>query len=228
MKIIVFAKTKGGVAASTLCYNIAIMAAAKSQVFLVDRDPQKSLEKMWYVRNELLNPRLITDVENVARAAKRISEAGFDRDYMFVDTPGAIMPIITDALVAADLIVVPTQPGQLDLWGQDAVIDRIDRLGLTHKRMFVLTRVQSGKGRAEEAAAARGHLLQHSPHPIPIMQERIDYRRASENGKAAWEIGGNKDLKGEIEKIWEAMQVALKAAAVYTTEKPNVVPIKRR
>jgi hypothetical protein len=62
-----------------------------------------------------------------------------------------------------------------------------------------------GTKQIEEAAKARGHLLQHSPHPIPIMQERVDYRRASENGKGAWEIGGNKDLKGEIEKIWEAM-----------------------
>jgi cellulose biosynthesis protein BcsQ len=86
MKIIVFAKTKGGVAASTLCYNVAILAAIKSQVFLVDRDPQKSLEKMWYVRNELLNPRLVIDVENVARSAQSLRGSGFNQEYMFVDT----------------------------------------------------------------------------------------------------------------------------------------------
>jgi hypothetical protein len=60
------------------------------------------------------------------------------------------------------------------------------------------------------------------------MPERIDYRRAAENGKAAWEVSKSKDIKAEIEKIWEAMQVALKAAAIYATEKANVVPIARR
>jgi chromosome partitioning protein len=156
VKVIVFAKTKGGVAASTLCWNVA---AVKSQVFLVDRDPQLSLQKMWDARSELINPRHIADVENVARAAKRLSESGFDRDYMFVDTPGSIMPIITDALEAAYLIVVPTQPGQLDQWGQGAVVDRIDRLGLTRKLMSVLTRTQSGKGGADETDKAIRYLL---------------------------------------------------------------------
>jgi cellulose biosynthesis protein BcsQ len=59
---------------------------------------------------------------------KRFREAGFDRDYAFVDTPGSIMPIITDPLEAADLVVVPVQPGQLDFWGQNAAVDQIERL----------------------------------------------------------------------------------------------------
>jgi chromosome partitioning protein len=227
MKVIVFAKTKGGVAASTLCYNVALEAALKSQVFLIDRDPQQSLDKMWRARSELINPRMIENAHNVADAVNRFRDAGFDRDFAFVDTPGSIMPVITDALQAADLVVVPVQPSQLDFWGSDAVIARIERLGLTNKMMFVLTRVQSGSAGKKEADKARQH-LQQSPHPIPIMQERIDYRKAAERGQAGWEVGGNKELKAEVEKIWAAMQVALKGAAVYSKEKANVVPIKRR
>jgi chromosome partitioning protein len=226
MKVIVFAKTKGGVAASTLCWNVALQAALTSQVFLIDRDPQKSLEKMWYARNELINPRLIDNVNNVAAVAKRYRETGFDRDYAFVDTPGSIMPVITDALQAADLIVVPVQPGQLDLWGQDAIVDRIERIGALNKMMFVLTRVQAGKGGQTEADKARRY-LQRSPHPIPVMPERIDYRKGAEKGVAAWEVSKNKDIKIDVENIWKAMQIALRAAPLYGTEQTNVVPIVR-
>lgn len=43
------------------------------------------------------------------------------------------MPIISDAIGAADLIVVPTQPGQHGPLGADAVIGRIEQLGLSQK-----------------------------------------------------------------------------------------------
>jgi chromosome partitioning protein len=181
---------------------------------------------MWHARNELINPRLIEGVENVAKSVKLLTNAGFDRDFAFVDTPGSIMPVITDALEAADLIVVPVQPGQLDLWGQDAVVDRIDRLGLINKMMFVLTRVQAGKGGQTEADKARRY-LQRSPHPIPVMPERIDYRKGAEQGMAAWEVSKNKDIKVDVENIWKAMQIALRAAPLYGTEQTNVVPIAR-
>jgi cellulose biosynthesis protein BcsQ len=131
-------------------------------------------------------------------------------------------------LSAADLIVVPTQPSPLDQWGQDAVMDRIVRLGLTHKMMFVLTRAQSGKAGADEAAKAKRYLSQRSPQPVPIMSERIDYRRAAEQGKAAWEFSKSKDIKAEIEKIWETMQkVMQKVQKAASTEQSNVVQIAR-
>jgi cellulose biosynthesis protein BcsQ len=57
---------------------------------------------------------------------------------VFVDTPGSLMPIITDAIEAADLIVLPTQPSPLDLHAQDAVAASIEKLGLRDKIKMVL------------------------------------------------------------------------------------------
>src|SRR5262249_41438725 len=105
MKVIVFASTKGGVAKTTLCYNAALAAAEKSNVFIADLDPQGSLQAIWQRRNEVVNPRVIADIESVARSVKLLTSAGLDRDYLFIDTPSSIMPIITDAIMAADLIV---------------------------------------------------------------------------------------------------------------------------
>jgi chromosome partitioning protein len=208
MKVIVFAATKGGVAKTTLCYNTALMAALKSQVFMADLDPQGSLTHIWQRRDELINPRLITDVESVAKSVRLLSQAGYDREFMFVDTPGSLMPVITDAVEAADLIVLPTQPSPLDLHAQDAVAARIEKLGLQSKTMFVLTRT----GAAADTDKAKEYLKLRTPHPILTMVERVDYKRAAEKGQAAWEYKGNKDAKAEIKKLWDAMLTAMRGS----------------
>jgi chromosome partitioning protein len=131
---------------------------------------------------------------------------------MFVDTPGSIMPVINDALQAADLILLPTQPSHLDLHGQDAVAARIEKLGLEDRMMFVLTRT-SNKPDIEKAKA---YLKPRTRHPILTIAERADYKRAAESGQAAWELSNNKDAKSEIAKLWDAMQMAIRSI---TTEK---------
>jgi chromosome partitioning protein len=206
MKVIVFAATKGGVSKTSLCYNVALMAAAKSQVFLADLDPQASLTHIWQRRDEFVNPRLITDVESVSKSVRLLTQAGYDREYMFVDTPGSLMPVITEALEAADLIVLPTQPSPLDLHAQDAVAARIEKLGLRDKTMVVLTRTSN----KEDTANATEYMKLRTPYPVLTMAERVDYKRAAEKGKAAWEFSKNKDAKAEIKRIWDQMQAALK------------------
>jgi chromosome partitioning protein len=206
MKVVVFAASKGGVAKTTLCYNTALIAAEKSQVFIADLDPQRSLSDIWQRRNEFVNPRLITDVESVAKSVKLLTQAGYDREFMFVDTPGSMMPVITDAIMAADLIVLPTQPSPLDLHAQDAVAARIDKMGLSEKVMFVLTRT-STKADTEKA---KEYLRLRTRFPILTMSERVDYKRAAEKGQAAWEVSRGKEIKTEISELWVEMQKAIK------------------
>jgi chromosome partitioning protein len=219
MKVIVFAATKGGVAKTTLCYNVAIAASAKSQVFLADMDPQRSLQDIWTKRNEFVNPRLITDVGDLAQSVRLLTQAGYDREYMFVDTPGSMMNIITGAIDAADLIVLPTQPSPLDLHAQDAVAARIEKMGLRDRTLFVVTRV-SNKADAKEAAE---FLQLRSPFPVQTMIDRADYQRAAKTGQAAWELSKNREAKAEIKRLWEAMQAAIKQqSATHTkTEKTD-------
>jgi chromosome partitioning protein len=205
MKVVVFAATKGGVAKTTLCYNVALAAAEKHQVFIVDLDPQGSLRDVSTKRNEMVNPRLINDVESVGKSVRLLTQAGYDREYMFVDTPGSMMPVITDALAAADLIVLPTQPSPLDLHAQDAVAARIEKMGLSDRMMFVLTRT-SAKADTDKA---RDYLKLRTRFPIHTMVERADYKRAAERGQAAWEMSGNKDARKEILKLWGEMQSAM-------------------
>ena len=152
-----------------------------------------------------MNPRLITDVESVGKSVRLLTSAGYDREFMFVDTPGSMMHKITEAIGAADLIVLPTQPSPLDLHAQDAVAARIDKMGLRDRTMCVLTRTSN----KADIAKARHYLKLRTPFPILTIAERADYKRSAEKGQAAWEIKKNKEAKDEIEKLWKAMKVAM-------------------
>ncbi len=212
MKVIVFAATKGGVGKTTLCYNVALAAAANHQVFLADLDPQKSLQDVWGRRDEMVNPRLITDIESVGKSVKLLTSAGYDREFMFVDTPGSMMPLITDAISAADLIVLPTQPSPLDLHAQDAVAARIEKMGLRDRMMFVLTRTSN----KADIAKAKDYLSMRTTLPILTIAERADYKRAAEKGQASWEVSKNKEAKAEIKKLWDAMKRGLSISKAKT------------
>jgi cellulose biosynthesis protein BcsQ len=76
MKTIVFAATKGGTGKSSLAYNVAIAASKRHQVLIADLDPQRSLKAMWERRGELLNPRLVSNVQNLGSRSSSSPKPG--------------------------------------------------------------------------------------------------------------------------------------------------------
>lgn len=229
MKTITFAKTKGGTGSTTLCYNVAFHASeeGRTPVSLIDRDPQGSLTKMWVARSELFKPKIIYDVESVAQTVRFLNGADYDAEFLFVDAPGSMIPIIEDAIISSDLIVAATRPSPLDIWAQDELIDLIEKSNLSHRLLFVLTHAQSVKGAVDLVEKARKHLRRYSPNPIPLMPYRIDYMRAPENGRPAWEVSKNREIKTEIEDIWSAMLKTMKKASSATSEVGNVIQLAR-
>src|SRR5262245_54567894 len=102
MKVIVFAATKGGTGKTTLTWNVALEAAKRHQVFIADLDPQGSLRAMYEKRGELVNPRLLLNMRDVTQSVSLLKESGYEREFMFVDTPGSMATTIRNAVLAAD------------------------------------------------------------------------------------------------------------------------------
>lgn len=235
MKTIAFCKTKGGVGASTLCFHISLYVASEgTPVCIVDQDPQEALTRMWEARSELINPLLIHGVDSITKTAREFNAENCDREFMFVDTPGSITPVIRDAVNAADLIVVPVQWTYLDISAQAALLDLIGKSNLTYKTQFVMTRVPPNGGQAD-VEKSKKYLQQFSPHPIPMMFERLDYGRAGAGGRAAWERevkknNKNQIVRDEIGAIWSSMQKALKKASgstEVTSNASNVIKLAK-
>lgn len=215
MKTIVFAATKGGTGKTTLCFNVAIEAARKHQVLVADLDPQRSLKTMWEKRGEMLNPRLVSNVQSLGQSIKLLCEAGYDREFMFVDTPGSMMPVIRDAIAAADLIVLPVQPSPMDWAAQEAVADLVDSMGLLDRTLFVVNRVE---GRSDLVDRTRAFFEMRTRFPIPAIKQRADYARGVETGKAGFEVSNNKDAAKEVRDLWQAIKDAIASAATKQQE----------
>jgi chromosome partitioning protein len=208
MKIVVFAGTKGGSGRSTLCWNIAIQAACAGHgVYLADRDPQKTVEELWRRRAkqpDLLkddNPLLVENIDTLSGTKRRLAESGYERDFLLVDLPGSLMPIIRDAVAMADCVVLPVQPSPKDVMAQEAIGEVIGEFGKRGQTILVLNRVDGRDSLADQAARTLGPLF---PNPIVRIKQRVAYRRADMEAKAATEI--DKEAAEEIADLWKEIQ----------------------
>lgn len=202
MKVIVFAATKGGVGKSTLAYNVGMYASREHQVLFADLDPQASLAELWTRRGELINPRLIKNVNSLASTVARLREAGYQHDYLFVDTPGSHIPIIRDAIAAADTVVLPVQASVLDVLGQDAAFDLVESTGRHDHALILLNRVQG----AAKAFNEKIETLLKTQTRLPVIRvaQRAAYAKAGAEAKTGAEI--DKEAAAEIAAVWKATQ----------------------
>lgn len=210
MKTIVFASTKGGAGKTTLAFNVAIEASRKHQVLMADLDAQRSLKRMWEKRGDMLNPRIVSNVQNLAQSIKLLSEAGYDKEYMIADTPGSMMPVIRDAIAAADLVVLTIQPSPMDWAAQEALCDLIDSMGMRSRTLVVVNRAE---GKSDLVDRTKEFFEMRTPFPISVVKHRVDYARGVETGKAGFEVSGNKESAKEIRDLWDAIKQALAKAS---------------
>jgi len=120
MKVIVFASRKGGSGKSTVAAHLAAHAHKSSRPsLLIDADPQGSLS-LWHRLRGTGEPALksgVRGVSDILKAAKN------DYDWAFIDTPPTVSAIVTDAIRAATLVVIPTRPTVFDLTAVRETID---------------------------------------------------------------------------------------------------------
>lgn len=139
IQIIVFGGQKGGVGKSTAAYNIAVMAAlAGKRVLLVDADRQQSLANFAAVRSEeKLTPAISCVQKTVSEKAtpvtfsRELMTLAKSYDLVIVDVSGWDSDDkknleLRGALLAADLFIVPTRPGPVDLWTLNHVVKLAD------------------------------------------------------------------------------------------------------
>lgn len=134
MPVIVLASSKGGTGKTTLAAALAVEARRRGRrVALVDADPQQSLAR-WHAMRE-------SQVGDTSLQLVTASEpAGITRNaWVLVDTPSAMLEKIEDAVVLADLVVVPVRPSMLDVDAARPVIELCRR----HERPFVFVLTQT-------------------------------------------------------------------------------------
>lgn len=200
--VIVLAASKGGVGKTTLSAALAVRASQEAKrVGFFDTDFQRSLEMWWGLRGQTDNPKLI-GLDCSQEGLELLISEGWD--WIFIDTPPALMDRIEQAIVCADLVLIPTGASMLDLTALRPVIEICTALQKPYA--FVLNKVETDAKLTSTAAKA----LESAGS---LMKARVTYRRpyisAMTVGKSGPEVERGSGCATEIEALWQELKATL-------------------
>ncbi len=220
MRMVALLARKGGTGKTTLAVHIAVLASeTRRQVLLVDTDPQRSASDWWAARpwqdGDRKVPRLVTcearDIPKVLDAAD-----GEGIDLVVVDTRPSVEADIVQIARAADLVLIPTRPGILDL---RAIAATTRAVGMTSRdrradagTLVVLNCVPPPRGVGESrlAAEARSALAAYG---IPVADVTIGNRAAFAHalidGRAVTEFEPAGKAAAELRHLFKVMEKTL-------------------
>jgi chromosome partitioning protein len=207
-KIITVANSKGGSGKTTIATNLAVEFAHDGyKILLVDADPQGSSMNFRKVRKS-------DDIKAIAfiESTLDVDLQGFDFDYIIVDVGGADTGVFRSAMLAADLVLIPTRPSQLDVWETKKTVDTLEKCRMRKDIVgrFVLNQVIPNTN----INASTVEALTYFEDKVPLSKNTLGMRVSFEEcisfgqgvseyeskGKARYEIQG---LYSEILDILE-------------------------
>ncbi|BBF81690.1 MULTISPECIES: ParA family protein [Asticcacaulis] len=113
MPVISFISPKGGVGKTTAATLMATQLARKTQVIIIDADPNRPILAWSQLNGCPANIRIVSDA-NQENILDKIEEAAAEAPFVVVDCEGTASLTVAYAIGASDLVVVPTQGSQLD------------------------------------------------------------------------------------------------------------------
>ncbi len=207
MKTIAVAAAKGGCGKTTIASALAARASKESlRVAMMDLNPdQGNLTQWWFLRGQPMNPRLITDTEDIPEDVAVLKEAKFD--WLILDSPPVEMDLIEQAVAVADFVLIPVRASMFDLGAIDAVVAMCKTHGKSFS--FILSAVDSKfKKLTDQAVAA---LVKEGP----LLAARVSYRKPYIEALMAGKTGPEicKELLPEIDALWDEVKRHTKEAA---------------
>ena len=133
-KIILITHQKGGVGKSTLAYNLANVLSSKSKVAILDFDLQGSLAQL---KDMVSNFDIIPFDGNMKEIKK------MEYDFILIDTPPYLSNHLPELIGLAELIIIPTKAGILDLLAIKSTIELIKSENKAERALIVFNMVKA-------------------------------------------------------------------------------------
>jgi chromosome partitioning protein len=162
---------KGGTTKTTTATNLAACLATvhKKNVLLVDLDGTQGSATDWAGAraDDAVPIPCVIMRETIKRDLPRIS-SGYD--YVIIDGIPQITPLTSDAIKIADLVVIPVQPSQYDIWATRDIVQLVkDRREVTdgapHVAIMVARAIRGTKIEKTATEALEGY-------DLPVLKAR--------------------------------------------------------
>jgi chromosome partitioning protein len=210
MNVIVFASRKGGSGKSTLAAHLSAQAYRPSRkVLLVDADPQGSLA-LWHKLRGSGEPPLVSGIDGVREIVAAAKRQGYD--WVFIDTPPNMSAVVTDAIHAATLIVIPARLTLFDLAAIKETMDLARQLRRPYA--VVINGVPPRRDNTESPYVREARAVLTSLN-VPVwagqITQRNNYSLALAEGEGAKEYDAASEAAAEISALWSAIDKSVKA-----------------
>jgi chromosome partitioning protein len=133
-KIVLVTHQKGGVGKSTLTFNLAQNISSSTNVAVLDFDLQGSLSQL---------KELVTDFEIIPFKGEIDDILKLNYDFIFIDTPPYLSNHLPKLIAIADLVIVPTKAGILDLLAIKGTLELIEDANKTANTLVVFNMIKA-------------------------------------------------------------------------------------
>jgi chromosome partitioning protein len=210
MNVVTIASRKGGAGKSTLTAHLAASAHQSGhRCLVIDADPQGSLS-LWHSLRSDGGIALQSAARGIDGPLAVAMLEGYD--WVFIDTPPTMWVVVSEAIRAATMVVIPARPGLFDL---NAVRETVAICRERNKPYAVVINAAPVKRDDKESpvvAMARTHLEKQS---IPIwsgqISQRAGYALSLAAGASAGEIDPNSAAAQEVARLWLAIERSVAA-----------------
>jgi len=205
MIIVTVASSKGGVGKSTLASALAVRASMDGKrVALIDADLQGSLKFWWHARGEPDNPQL-REVDCTAEGLALVAAEGWD--WVFIDTPPALVEDIQQAVSVADFVLMPARPSALDLMAIGTSVQICAECEKPYA--FVLNQADA---KWQLSASAAKELASYGPMLATVISFRLAYAAAATRGRSGPEVERGNACAAEIDALWVELNAHIRKA----------------
>jgi chromosome partitioning protein len=205
MTILTLASTKGGVGKSTLTGHLAAEAArhGAGPVAIVDCDPQGSLAEWWNSREAETPLFARADVRRLRQDLEALASQGIA--LVIIDTPPALLEVITAAIAVADLVVIPCRPSPHDLRTVGVVVAMCQK---AHKPHVLVLNAVIARSRLTGDAVDVLHTM--APVLKTIIHQRQLFASSMIDGRTAGDLEPRSTAAAEITALWQELSTHLR------------------
>lgn len=209
MAIIAVAGRKGGIGKSTIAGNLAgEFHAKKRSVVVLDADPQHSLAA-WAAQGEGLLSQCVQTVADgsVAELKAQAKAAQKTTDIVLIDTPPGMPETAYQAMLMADVILLPCGPSPMDLMALKQSLTLAEKAKTARREKktrirFVPSKVVMSTNLSRGLPAA---LAEMGPKVLPAISLRVALAEAVEVGLTIVEFAPGSTSHVEFEVLAKAL-----------------------
>lgn len=157
-KIILITHQKGGVGKSTLTFNLAQNFSNNSKVAVLDFDLQGSLSQL---------KEIVTGFDIIPFTEEINNISNLKYDFIFIDTPPYLSNHLSKLIQIADLILVPTKAGILDILAIKSTLKLIEQSHKSNSTLIVFNMIKPNTSLTQDI------LISLKEYNVPIAKTYI-------------------------------------------------------